>query len=569
VNLKENNFGWAGQNLSKKKQVKIGAHPQKSGIIFSDVTQKAGIDFRHENGAIGKYFYPETFGSGVCVIDYNNDYLQDLVLINGNQQFSLPKGEDDPKVFKNSIVLYVNLGNGTFSDQTKNANLKLNFYGMGCAVGDYDNDGFQDLMVTGFGGFSLFHNQRDGTFNEVTKKAFLGGKNEGWTTSALWFDYDRDGDLDLFVGHYVQWSLQTDLWCTIEGKEKSFCGPEPYPGESNQLYQNQSNGTFLDVTKKSGLLNSKGKTLGTSMLDFNGDGWLDLVVANDMVPNFLYRNNQDGTFTNEAVKKGLSASETGLAKAGMGIDVSDFENNGGLGILIGNFAHEQLSLFVQREGGIFADESRNRGLGIPSHFFLTFGLFFFDFDLDGLMDIFTANGHVDRHAPLISKGSRYKQRPLLFLQNGEKGFEEFGLKHGPAMKKAVLGRGAVYLDYDQDGDLDIFITVNGGKPILFRNEGGNQNNWLRVILVGTESNRDGIGAVAKVKVGDRVLQSMVKTGSSYLSQSELSLTFGLGEEKEVQWLEVHWPMGKVERIKNLRSNQRLVIEEGLGTIQKN
>ncbi|HEX9757950.1 MAG TPA: CRTAC1 family protein [Nitrospiria bacterium] len=552
----------------KKKSVKNNMNNLKSEIMFTDVTQKAGIKFIHENGGTGQYFYPETFGSGVCVIDYNADSAPDLVLINGNRDFSSLKKQKELKPIPNSIVLYHNNGNGTFSDRTQQAQIISELYGMGCSVGDYDNNGFQDLLVTGYEGFTLYHNQGKGSFEDVTQKAFQGKSQKGWATGSLWFDYDRDGDLDLFVGHYVQWSPKTDLWCTIDGKEKSFCGPEPYSGETNRLYQNRGDGTFQDVTKPSGLLNTKGKTLGVSMLDMDEDGWMDLVIANDMVPNFLYRNKQDGTFVEAALKKGLFVNERGLAKAGMGIDVADFENDGGPGILIGNFAHEQLSLFVRREKGVFVDESRNRGLAIPSHFFLTFGLFFFDFNLDGLLDIFTANGHVDRHASLISKGSTYQQRPLLFRQNKEKKFDEVGLDHGKALTRPVLGRGAVYLDYDEDGDLDIFLTENGGRPILYRNEGGNQNHWLRIGLVGTESNRDGIGALVKVKVGDQVLQAMVKTGSSYLSQSELPLTFGLGELKQAEWIEVQWPLGKVEKHDNIKSDQFIVFKEGKNIIKQ-
>ncbi len=547
------------------------------------MTRKAGIRFKHENGAIGRAYYPETFGSGVCVIDYNADGWQDLIFINGNRFIGLShEGRDSVKEAE-GVFLYRNNGDGTFSNKTHEAGLHSDLYGMGCSVGDYDNDGFQDLFVTGYGGKRLFHNEKGERFKDVTQKAGLEHieigsidnkdpdpkPNKEWSSSSLWFDFDRDGDLDLFVGHYVHWTPETDLWCTIDGKEKSFCGPEPYPGESNRLFKNMGDGTFIDVTRNSGLYNPKGKALGVALCDIDEDGWLDLMVANDMVPNFLYRNNGDGSFRNEAVIRGLSAGQRGVSKAGMGVDVADFENNSGLGVLIGNFAHERLSFYVRKKEGLFLDESNQRGLGIPSHYFLTFGLFFFDYDLDGLKDVFAANGHVDPKGPLISRGSSYRQRPLLYLQQEGGNFIERGKKHGKDLSQAVLGRGAAYLDFDNDGDLDVVITDNGAEAILYRNDGGNQNKWLRVTLWGKENNRDGIGSIVRVKIGERILQARVKSGSSYLSQSELPLTFGLGKNNKVEWMEVHWSLGGVDRIGGVEGNQHIVIQEEKGIVKKN
>jgi len=301
-------YGYAQDLFQKNKKIKTGRRQSMLPITFIDVTRKAGIDFIHRNGAFGRFYYPETFGSGVCVIDTSNDGFQDLVFVNGNNHWNLVSNQKSFSKERNSLALYLNKGDGTFLNGTIPSKLYSDLYGMGCSVGDYDNDGYQDLFVTAYGGNLLFHNEGDGTFQEISEKAgFITGASIGdpsissqkeikWSTSSLWFDYNRDGLLDLFVGYYVRWSPLTDLWCTIDGEEKSFCGPEPYPGESNRLYQNMGNGKFKDVTEKSGLFNSKGKTLGVSMLDVDEDGWIDLMVTNDMVPNKLYRNNHDGTF---------------------------------------------------------------------------------------------------------------------------------------------------------------------------------------------------------------------------------------------------------------------------------
>jgi hypothetical protein len=554
------------------------------GVRFTDVTKQAGIGFVQTNGAAGQKFYPETFGSGVCVIDYDRDGWPDLFFVNGRawtpdeqRAAAAPPPPRRPPAPPSRPALYHNNRDGTFTDVTGPAGLVFESYGMGCAVGDYDNDGFPDLAVTGYGAVRLFHNTGKNAFVDVTDATRL--TDRGWSTCAIWFDYDGDGDLDLFVCHYVQWSPKTDLACRLSGSVKLFCGPDPYRGESNRLYRNELvNGRriFTDVTQTAGLLNPNGKTLGATLIDYNDDGRLDLVVANDQVPNFLYRNNGDGTFTDDSLLLGLSVGRFGVAKAGMGVDVADLFNDGGMAILVGNFAGEGLTLH-QRERSpvsppaappvpmasavLFKDQAPRLGLTRPSLPFLTFGVAFFDADLDGRLDIVAANGHVD--ADLVKSLERhvtYRERPLLFLaENGRPPFAEVGEAAG--LSSPMVGRGVVTLDYDGDGDLDLVFTDNGGPARLYRNEGRPKGHWLRMTLHGTASNRDAIGAVVLVTAGGVTQSRMVKSGSGYLSQSESTLTFGLGTHDSAERLEIHWPSGRVQTLRNVVADQRMVVTE--------
>jgi len=554
------------------------------GIRFADVTKKAGIGFIHTNGAAGQKFYPETFGSGVCVIDYDRDGWPDLFFVNGRawtpdeaRSAATPPPARQSHAPPSSPALYHNNRNGTFTDVTAPAGLVFDTYGMGCAVGDYDNDGFPDLAVTGYGAVRLFRNTGKGSFVDVTAASRLA--DTGWSTCAVWFDYDGDGDLDLFVCHYVQWSPQTDLACRLSGSVKLFCGPDPYRGESDRLYRNDMvNGRriFTDVTQAAGLLNPRGKTLGATLIDYNDDGKLDLIVANDQVPNFLYRNNGDGTFTDDSLLLGLSVGRFGVAKAGMGVDAADLFNDGGVAILVGNFAGEGLTLHLRERSAaparsappapmaaaaLFKDQAPRLGLTAPSLPFLTFGVAFFDADLDGRLDIVTANGHVD--ADLVKSLERhvtYRERPLLFVAgNGRPPLKEIGEAAG--LSTPMVGRGVVYFDYDGDGDLDLVFTDNGGPARLYRNEGAPKGHWLRLDLRGTVSNRDAIGAVVAVTAGGVTQTRMVRSGSSYLSQSESILTFGLGTIDTIERIEIHWPSGRVQTLGNVVANQRVVIRE--------
>jgi hypothetical protein len=401
----------------------------------------------------------------------------------------------------------------------------------------------------------------------VTAKA--GVRDPGFSTGAVWLDYDNDGKLDLFVSHYVDWSLATDQYCTLDGKHKSYCTPELYKGQSATLYHNKGNGVFEDVTKKAGLYDPASKSLGIVLLDYDNDGWLDLFVANDTQPNKLYHNNHNGTFTDEAFATGVAFSDAGKARAGMGADAADYDLSGHQGLVIGNFANESMALYQNDGSGLMTDKAMTNGIGPASASSLTFSTFFFDYDLDGLPDIFAANGHVADDVSVVTPTLHYAEPPLLFHNKGNGKFEDVTDKVGSALRQPVVGRGAAYLDFDNDGDLDIVMTTNNGPAKLLRNDNGNQNDMLRVKTIGTRSNRDGIGAKITVKTAKGLrLFGMVKDGSSYLSQSELPLTFGLGKpdaDKTVS-LEIVWPSGKKESVTNIKPNQFITLEEGRGMI---
>lgn len=539
-----------------------GATSRPSGPIrFTDVTAQAGIHFRHNNGAFGKKYLPETMGSGVCVLDYDNDGWQDILFVNS---MDWPGHQTGSKSYP---ALYHNNRDGTFTDVTREAGLATQMYGLGCAVADYDNDGYEDIYITALDGNYLFHNQGNGKFVDVTAKA--GVRDPGFATGAVWFDYDNDGKLDLFVSHYVDWSPANDQFCTLDGKHKSYCTPELYKGQSSTLFHNLGNGKFEDVTKKAGLYDPTSKSLGVALLDYDNDGWLDLFVANDTQPNKLYHNNHNGTFTDQAFATGVAFSDAGKARAGMGADAADYDLSGHQGLVIGNFANEGMALYKNDGSGLFTDNAMTDGVGPASLSSLTFGTFFFDYDLDGLPDIFAANGHVADDVSVITPTLHYAEPPLLFHNKGDGKFEDVTDQVGSALRQPIVGRGAAYLDYDNDGDLDLVITTNNGTAKLLRNDNGNQNDLLRVKTIGTKSNRDGIGAKITVRNnrGQRLF-AMVKDGSSYLSQSELPVTFGLGKPdggKPVS-LEIVWPSGRKEFFANVKPNQFITLKEGKGII---
>src|SRR5277367_1352548 len=529
-------------------------------IHFTDVTAAAGIHFKHNSGAFGKKYLPETMGSGVCVLDYDNDGWQDILFVNSMDW-------PEHKTTKSFPALYHNNKDGTFTDVAKQAGLETEMYGLGCAAADYDNDGFDDIYITALDGNHLFHNLGNGKFADVTVKA--GVRDPGFATGAVWFDYDNDGKLDLFVSHYVDWTTATDQNCSLDGKHKSYCTPELYKGQSATLFHNKGNGTFEDVTKKAGLYDSSSKSLGVALIDYDNDGWLDLFVANDTQANKLYHNNHNGTFTDEAFATGVAFSDAGKARAGMGADAADYDLSGHQGLVIGNFANESMALYQNDGSGLFTDKAMTNGIGPASASSLTFSTFFFDYDLDGLPDIFAANGHVADDVSVVTPTLHYAESPLLFHNNGNGKFEDVTNKVGSALRQPVVGRGAAYLDFDNDGDLDLVLTTNNGPAKLFRNDNGNQNDVLKVKTIGTRSNRDGIGAKVTVKTskGQRLFE-MVKDGSSYLSQSELPLTFGLGKpdgDKTVS-LEIVWPSGRKESVTNIKPNQFITLEEGKGMI---
>jgi hypothetical protein len=523
-------------------------------IRFEDVTEKAGLRFRHNNGAFGMKYLPETMGSGLAFLDYNNDDWQDILLING-------KNWPNRKKSQSSMALYRNNKDGTFQDVTKQVGLHSTIYGMGCAIGDYDNDGWVDIYITALGLDHLFRNNGSGRFIDITKESGL--HNPDFGASAAWFDYDLDGDIDLIVTNYVQWTIKNDIHCSLDGINKSYCTPESYKGVSSRLFQNVGNGTFLDVTDESGLFDSTSKALGVAVLDSNADGWPDFFLANDTQPNKLYINQKDGTFNDRGIPSGVAISEDGTVRAAMGVDAADYDGSGLPSLVIGNFSNEMLNLYHNEGRGIFVDDAPTSAVGQSSLLTLAFGCFFFDFDLDGKLDIFVVNGHVENDINKVQRRVTYAQSPHLFHNQGKQ-FIEVTDKVGSDLKKPKVGRGTAYGDYDNDGDLDLLISNNGGPAVLLNNQGGNQNNYLRVKLIGTKSNRDGIGAKVKVKLPSGSLWKQVKSGSSYCSQSELPVTFGVGKNTKISSVEVHWPSGKLENFSKVLANQRIIIKEGYG-----
>ena len=536
-----------------------GSAATTSAVTFRDVTQQSGIHFTHNNGAFGKKFLPETLGPGVAFIDYDNDGWPDIFLVNGMDWPGHAQKHTTPK-------LYHNNHDGTFTDVTHKAGLDVEMYGMGAAVGDYDNDGFDDLFVTALGQSRLFHNNRNGTFTDVNQKAGFTGPHE-LSTSAAWVDYDKDGRLDLVVGNYVQWTQESDLYCTLDGKNKSYCTPESYKGTAARLWHNRGDGTFEDVTQKAGLGEPTSKTMGIAVLDYDNDGWPDLLFSNDTQPNKLYRNNGNGTFSEKGVIAGVAFSEDGVARAGMGVDAADYDHSGYPSVMITNFSNQMLSLYHNEGKGLFVDEAPQSAIGRATLLTLGFGCFFFDYDLDGWPDIFIANGHIDPEIQKVQTNVKYAMPPHLFRNLGKGKFEEVTSAMGSAFIVPRVGRGAAYADINNDGRLDLLLATNGGPVYLFRNEAeaaAAANRSLRIKLVGTKSNRDGIGAVARVTSGGDTQTQMLRSGSSYLSSSELVLTFGLGQHEKADSIEIRWPSGQVDHLAGVSTGQTIIVTEGNG-----
>ena len=524
------------------------------GFKLVDVTEQAGIQFQHNSGAYGGKLLPETLGSGCAFLDYDRDGWQDILLVNGM---------DWPghKQRHSTLRLYRNNRNGTFTDVTSRAGLDVELYGMGVAAGDYNNDGFPDILITCVGQNRLFRNTGKGTFVDVTNASGL-GKREGFSTSALWIDYDRDGLLDLFICNYVKWSPEHDVFCSLDGKHKSYCTPEAYRGQTCWLFHNRGNGTFEDVTAASGIFDSSSKSLGVAMLDDDHDGWPDLLVANDTQPNKLYRNQRNGTFKDIAVEAGLAFSSEGKARAGMGVDVADFNNSGAAGVAITNFDNEMIGLY-QASGKGFEDIAAQTGVGLASKNSLGFGCVFLDADLDGWLDLAVANGHIDETVRNIRGNVGYAQPPQLFLnRNGV--FRDVAAEIGGGFDQPKVGRGLAYADFDRDGDLDLLLTTNDGPAYLYRNEQRAGNGIIRFRLVGTKSNRDAIGANLRVFHGGTSQSRMVKGGSSYLSQSELPVTFGLERRDRIDRVVLDWPSGRTEEYRNLAAGRCYECVEGKG-----
>jgi hypothetical protein len=540
----------------------LGAAPVQD-VQFSDVTQTVKIQFKQENSATSNKYLVETMGGGVALLDYDNDGRLDIFFTNGAKiDDPMPDGKlpdkSDPK-FSNR--LYHQSSNGTFTDVTEKAGLTgipQNHYDMGVAVGDYDNDGFEDMYVTGFGGNTLYHNNGDGTFTDVTKKA--GVAASGWNTSAGFLDYDNDGKLDLFVTRYVDWTFKTNRYC---GEEKpgyrAYCHPDNYEGVTSILYHNDGNGTFTDVSEKAGIAKSIGKGLGVSFADYDGDGFTDIFVANDSVQCFLFHNNGNGTFSEVGLFKGVGYNEDGKTFAGMGTDFSDYDNDGLPDVIVTDLSNERYMLFRNNGDGSFRDVTNQSGVGGATLAFAGWSTRFFDYDNDGWKDLFVAQSHVMDTIEKTAPNLRYMQPPLL-LRNQAGHF--IRVSPGEAFRKEWAGRGAAFGDLDNDGDVDVVVSNAGQYAYVLRNDGGNRNQWLGIATIGTKSNRDGIGARVKVVSASGLTQYFtVNTAVGYLSASDKRLIVGLGSDATAKLVEIRWPSGTIQRLENVKAGQFLRVTE--------
>jgi enediyne biosynthesis protein E4 len=533
---------------------------------FIDITKDASIDFVHQNGATGDKLLPETMGGGVAFFDFDNDGDEDLLFVNACD-WPWTKSQQ-----RTTSALYRNDGKGKFQNVTQGSGLDVSIYGMGVAIGDYDNDNLPDVFITGVGTNKLLHNDGGGHFRDT---GFSAGSD--WSTSAAWIDYDNDGDLDLFVCNYVRWSREIDLEVDyrLVGIGRAYGPPMNFEGTFPSLYRNDGNGKFSDISESSGIQIKNpatgrpvAKSLAVAPVDADNDGWIDLVVANDTVQNFLFKNLHNGTFSEIGARSGVAFDAYGLARGAMGIDAARFRNDDTLGIAIGNFANEMNALYVsQRDSLMFADEAITEGVGPASRLLLKFGLFFFDYDLDGRFDVLTANGHLEEEITKVQQSQQYRQPAQLFWNRGAAHGVSFvpvpPTKAGGDLFKPIVGRGSAFADIDGDGDLDVVMTQIGGPPLLLRNDQRLNNNWLRLKLVGTSSNRDAIGAWIKVRAGGHTLSRQVMPTRSYLSQSELPVTIGLGKLSKVDSIEILWPRGTIQKVAAARVNTVLTITEPL------
>lgn len=551
-----------GLALASSRLVRASA-PDAVPVKFVDVAQSAGIRFHHDNAASSEKYLIETMGSGCGWIDYDQNGLLDLYLVNGAAT----------RVYKPKhplrSALYHSNGDGTFTDVTVKAGVGAEgLFGMGAAVGDYDNDGFPDLLVLGYGRCILYHNNGDGTFTDVTAKA--GVANSGrWASSAAWFDYDNDGRLDLVIANYVDWSPDRNFWCGDHGPGlRSYCHPDDYHGEPPTLYHNNGDGTFTDVSKISGVGLKPGNGLGVVTFDYDDDGWQDIFIANDSMANFLFHNNRDGSFTEVGYLAGVAVSMDGQPEAGMGTDAADTTGDGRLDLIVTHLDTQLARLYQNMGKGIFEDATLRSKIGYATYHMSEFGTRFMDYDNDGARDVFMASGHVLDNIARYNAEVHYAEPKLMFRNTGHGVFENVSALLGPDFQRPRVSRGAAAGDFDNDGDLDILVNNNGEAPQLLRNDGGNANHWLEIFLIGTKSNRDGVGARVKVSAGNLILYDQRKGGMSYQSAQDPRLHFGLGEHPKVNAVEIRWPSGIVTQLFNVNSDQVIAVKEGTGLVER-
>ena len=525
-------------------------------ISFRDVTKSAGITFKHDNAASPERYLIETMGSGAAWLDYDNDGYLDLYLVN-----SAPTKVYTPAKPLRS-ALYRNNGDGAFTDITEKAGVAAEgLFGMGVAVGDYDNDGFPDLYVAGYARSILYHNNGNGTFTDVTAKAAVANTGK-WASSAAWFDYDHDGRLDLAIANYVDFTPEKNLICVEEG-HPSYCHPNKYHGQTPTLYRNNGDGTFTDVSRTSRLGAKGGNGLGIVAFDFDDDGWTDIFIANDSMENFLFRNLGDGTFQEVGLEAGVALSEDGKAEAGMGVDSADYDGDGRPDLFVTHLDLELNRLYRNRGDGTFEDATFGSKIGSRNFRMSGFGTRFVDYDNDGWPDIFIADGHVLDNVELFHAGTTHAERKTVY-RNLRGVFTDVTAALGPDLLTPRVSRAAAFADFDNDGDVDVLVTNNGQAPQLLRNAGGNQNHWLELRLIGVHSNRDGIGARVKVTAGGRTQSAQSKGGISYQAAHDPRLHFGLGSAPRVDSIEVRWPSGALDRLDGIAADRVVTIREGEG-----
>jgi hypothetical protein len=537
--------------------------PPPIAVTFTDIVPAAGITFVHDNAITSEKYLIESMGSGCAWIDYDQDGLMDLYLVNG----AATKAYTPKQPLRSA--LYRNMGDGTFKDVTEAAGVGAQgLFGMGVAVGDYDNDGFPDLYVLGYGRCMLYRNNGNGTFTDVTARA--GVENSGmWASSAAWFDYDNDGRLDIVIANYVDWSPERNFYCGDEGPGmRAYCHPNVFHGQPARLYRNKGDGTFEDASQSSGIGPKAANGLGVVTFDYNNDGWQDVFISNDAMPNHLFHNKGDGTFREVAYMAGAAVSADGQMEAGMGIDAADTTRSGRLDVYICHL-DMQLNRYYRNMGDeTFIDATLSSKVGYDTYQISGFGMRFFDYDNDGAVDIFVANGHVMDNVQIYHPDTTYAEPKSMFRNLGRGKFENVSNRLGPDMQKPHVSRGAAAGDFDNDGDIDVLVNGCGQRPQLLRNDGGNANHWLEIFLIGTKSNRDGVGARVKVAAGDLVQYDQRKGGMSYQSAQDPRLHFGLGDRTQVDMIEIIWPSGSVTKLEKLKSDRIITVKEGEGLVER-